>query len=132
MTERGATLEEPADAFRNVFRRRRFVVDGGYQYRAAFLAVAVALLLLLMLNLSLVFSTREGSKATAALAPELRSMIEAQDRVQIGLVATGSLVLHCHDRKRIHAWSGFRRIWPTNRPVNATSRGRSSTPIQRR
>ena len=92
MVERGATLEEPAGAFRNVFRRRRFVVDGGYQYRAAFLAVAVALLLLLMLNLSLVFSTREGSRAAVDLAPELRSMIEAQDRIQIGLVATGSLV----------------------------------------
>ena len=92
MTERGATLEEPAGPWRNVFRRRRFVVDGGYQFRAAFLAVAVALVLLIILNLSLVFSTREGAKTAVALAPELRSMIEAQDRVQIGLVATGSLV----------------------------------------
>jgi methyl-accepting chemotaxis protein len=91
MTERGATLEEPAGAWRNVFRRRRFVVDGGYQYRAAFLAVAVALLLLIILNLSLVFTTREGV-ATAPVAPELRAIMAAQDRVQIGLVATGSLV----------------------------------------
>lgn len=92
MIERGATLEEPATTWRSLLRRRRFVVDRGYQFRAAFLAVAVALLLLLILNLSLVFTTREGTRNAAAIAPELRSMIEAQDRVQIGLVATGSLV----------------------------------------
>lgn len=92
MTERGATLEEPAGAWRNVFRRRRFVVDGGYQYRAAFLAVAVALLLLIILNLSLVFTTRETVRVTSAVAPELHAVLAEQDRVQIGLVATGSLV----------------------------------------
>jgi methyl-accepting chemotaxis protein len=68
------------------------VVDGGYQYRAAFLAVAVALLLLIILNLSLVFSARESSHRAKTIAPELRDLIEAQDRIQIGLVATGSLV----------------------------------------
>jgi methyl-accepting chemotaxis protein len=68
------------------------VVDGGYQYRAAFLAVAISLLLLIVLNLSLVFASREGARSAKAIAPEFREMIEAQDRVQIGLVATGSLV----------------------------------------
>ena len=92
MADRGASLAQPAGSLRNLLRRRRFVVDGGYQYRAAFLAVAVALLLLIILNLSLVFSAREGSRNVKAIAPELREMIEAQDRVQIGLVATGSLV----------------------------------------
>lgn len=92
MAEQQASLTESAGALRNALRRRRFVVDGGYQYRAAFLAVGVALLLLIILNLSLVFTSREGARSAKAVAPELREMIEAQDRVQIGLVATGSLV----------------------------------------
>lgn len=92
MGERESTVAGSGGVWQAALRRRRFVVDRRYQFRAAFFAVAVAMLLLLLLNLSLLFTSRQSAEAAKTVAPEFSDFIEAQDRVQMGLVATGSIV----------------------------------------
>lgn len=91
-TARAVAESRVADALRIALRRRRFVIDRQYQLRVAFLSVGIALVLLVLLNASLFFSARQNSAVAVTLAPQLAEFMKAQDRVQFGLVLTGSLV----------------------------------------
>lgn len=91
-TARTSTEALASGALQTMLRRRRFIVDRRYQLRVSLLAVSVALVLLVLLNLSLFFSARQNASAAAVVAPELGEFIRSQDRIQFGLVLTGSLV----------------------------------------
>ena len=69
------------------WRRRQFVVDARYQWRAGILAGLVAVVLLILLNASLVVPHR------AAPASTEHPGLAAQDRTSWGLLLLGSGVL---------------------------------------
>jgi hypothetical protein len=77
---------------RRLWRRRRFLVNRGYQLRVTLILVATALILLLLLNVSLYASSQRSSVAATKDAPGLRAYFEAQDRFQFNLILVASLV----------------------------------------
>ena len=70
-----------AALWRVALRRRRFIIDPGYQLRASFIAVGVAVLLLVLLNVSLFVGDEAHGNASAG-----------SSGIEFGLVAVGSLV----------------------------------------
>lgn len=84
--------EEAERTSRRLWRRRRFVVNRGYQFRVTFFSVAVVLLLLALLNVSLWSATRENTELMErSTAPELAGYFKAQDRLELNLLLIGSI-----------------------------------------
>ena len=73
-------------------QRRSFLVNKRYQLRASVLTAAVVLVLLVFLNLLLYSMTARSADAILAESPELASIIQAQDRVEIYLIVLASFV----------------------------------------
>lgn len=72
--------------------RRSFLVNTRYQLRASLLTATVVLVLLVFLNLILYATTMSSAERILVDAPELASVIKAQDRVQLSLIILASFV----------------------------------------
>ncbi len=93
--ERTAIPSMPAESLRGIpalLRRRRFVVDPRYQFRASLMMGALVLVLLALLNVSLFVADVQGRRAALAAAPELGDLLRSQDRLELALVAAISVV----------------------------------------
>jgi hypothetical protein len=73
-------------------QRRRFLIHRASQLRAALIITGVALILVVLLNLSLQSSRIQSTAAIAAVSPELGSILQAQNRFELGLGIAASLV----------------------------------------
>jgi hypothetical protein len=73
-------------------QRRTFLIDSRSQLRAGFLTATCALILLLLLNLSLYSARRTVTEGVLADSPELGKILHAQNRVELALVVTASVV----------------------------------------
>jgi methyl-accepting chemotaxis protein len=73
-------------------RRRRFLVQGSYQWRSLALLGGLTLLLLAALDAALVALVQSGSTHVLQVAPELRDLVLGQDRDLLQLIVVGSVV----------------------------------------
>lgn len=85
-----ATASAGATTLDLLVRRRRYLVDRRYQLRVGLLTGGIALVLLILLNLSLFFSARQSADSALSASPEVRRLVQSQDRVQLLLTLLGS------------------------------------------
>ena len=93
MNKRNAKiLPSSAHPSQGKWRRRRFLVQRGYQLKVALLAVAMVLTLVVLLNFSLISTAVRNTEATLSVAPEFEEYLKAQDRAQFLLILLASLI----------------------------------------
>lgn len=88
-----AGAAEPRPRGRSVLgRRRRFLVNRGYQLRVTAMTALLVTVVLVFLNVTLYASTARSTAELLRIAPEFEEIARSQDRVMIMLVFLASLV----------------------------------------
>lgn len=74
-------------------RRHRFVIDGSRQLRSGLIITGMALVLVVLVNLSLHGARVQASEQVAAVSPQLATILDAHNRLELFLGLGASFVL---------------------------------------